>query len=58
MSRIRARFFHAKLAELKQRVKVPGPLDNTPQNRRQRRQADKVLRRMEGAKAAKRKQGK
>jgi hypothetical protein len=41
-ARTRAR----RVVELMQLVKGPGPMDNSPQNRRQRRQADRLLRRM------------
>jgi hypothetical protein len=41
-----ARTRSRRRAELLQMVKGPGPMDNRPKNRRQRREADRVLRRM------------
>ena len=39
---------NGRRAELLLRVKGPGPMDNTPKNRAQRRQAERVLKRMRG----------
>ncbi len=37
----------ARKAALLQIVQGPGPLDNTPRNRKQRRQAARIVRRMQ-----------